>query len=75
MATAKFGQLEAFNPHTDSVTAHIHLFFAANDIPEKKAVAVYLSTFGGKTYELLRTLTAPNPPVTLKLSELTEATL
>ena len=72
---ATYGQLQAFNPDTDSVTAYIervHLFFAANDIPDKKLVPVFLSTIGGKTYELLRNLVNPNPPETLKLSELTE---
>ena len=64
---ATFRQLQAFNPDTDtdSVTAYIervHLFFAANEIPDKKTVAVFLSTIGGKTYELLRNLVSPNPP-------------
>ena len=74
MATAKFSQLDAFNPDSDSVTAYIervHLFFTANDIPDKKTVPVFLSTIGGKTYELLRNLVAPTPPETLKLSKLT----
>ena len=72
---AIFGQLQAFNPDTDSVTAYIerdHLFFAANEIPDKKTVAVFLSTIGGKTYELLRNLVSPKPPESLKLSELTD---
>jgi hypothetical protein len=34
-------------------------------------VPVFLSTIGGKTYELLRNLVAPTPPETLKLSKLT----
>ena len=72
---ATFGQLQAFNPDTDSVTAYIervHLFFAANEIPDKKTVAVFLSTIEGKTYELLRNLVSPSPPESLKLSELTD---
>ena len=72
---AIFGQLQAFNPDTDSVTAYIervHLFFAANEIPDKKTVAVFLSTIGGKTYELLRNLVSPKPPESLRLSELTD---
>ena len=72
---AKFGQLESFNPDTDSVSAYIervHLFFGANDIPDKKAVAVFLSTIGAKTYELLRNLLSPTPLEALKLDELTE---
>ena len=72
---AKFGQLESFNPDTDSVSAcieRVHLFFAANDIPDKKAVAVFLSTIGAKTYELLRNLLSPTPLESLKLDELTE---
>ena len=64
MATV-YGQLQAFNPDSDSVAAYIervHLFFAANDIPDKKMVPVFLSTVGGKTYELLRNLVSPKPP-------------
>ena len=72
---ATFGQLQVFNPDTDSVTAYIervHLFFAANEIPDKKTVAVFHSTIGGKTYELLRNLVSPKPPESLKLLELTD---
>ena len=71
---ATFGQLQAFNPDTDSITAYIervHLFLAANEIPDKKTVAVFLSTIVGKMYELLRNLVSPKPPESLKLSELT----
>ena len=74
MATV-YGQLQAFNPDSDSVAAYIervHLFFAANDIPDKKMVPVFLSTVGGKTYELLRNLVSPKPPQSFKLSELTD---
>ena len=75
MATAKFGQLEAFDPDSDTVTVYIecvHLFFAAHNIPDKKAVPVFLSTIGGKTYELHRNLVYPDSPETLKLTELTD---
>ena len=71
MATI-YGQLQPFNPDSDSVAAYIervHLFFAANDIPDKK---MFLSTVGGKIYELLRNLVSPKSPETLKLSELTD---
>ena len=40
MATA-YGKLDAFNTYSDSVSAYterVHLYFAVNDIPEKKAV-------------------------------------
>lgn len=75
MATPTLGQLQPFNSDTDSITAYIervHLFFAANDIPDKKKVPVFLSTIGGSTYELLRNLVSPELPESLKLSELTE---
>jgi len=71
-----YGLLEAFNPDTDYVRAYIeraHLFFEANDIKDEKKVAVFLSTIGGKTYELLRNLVSPVRPETLKLDELTGA--
>ena len=72
--TTVLGQLDAFNPESDSVTVYIervHLFFTANNIPDKKTVPVFLSTSGWKSYEHLRNFIAPTPPETLKLSELT----
>ena len=70
MATAKFSQLDTFNPDVDYVTAFIervHLLFAANNIPNKKAVAVFLSTIGGKTSTLLQNFISPEHPETLKV--------
>ena len=53
------------------IIERVHLFFTANDIPDKKTVPVFLSTIEGKTYELLQNLVALTPPETLKLAELT----
>jgi hypothetical protein len=37
-------------------------YFEVNDIAEDKKVPALLTLLGGKTYTLLRNLTAPNKP-------------
>ena len=69
-----FGNPQPFNPDSDSATACVErarLFFAANDVPKAKQVAVFLSIIGGRTYELLRNLVFPDLPETLALAALT----
>ena len=53
----------------------VHLFFAANQIPDKKTVAVFLRTIGGKTYELLRVPEPPRVPQAIRAYGHFEATL
>ena len=62
MGTRNFGQLEEFNPRTDSFQAYVertNLYFEANGISEEKQLPVFLNPIGGKTYGLLRNLLAP----------------
>ena len=76
MARAAFGQLQEFQPDSESVTAYIEratLFFAANDVPEEKQVPVLLSAIGVKTYSLLRNLVAPARPQDKTFEQLVEA--
>ena len=59
------GQLPEFNSQTDSFKSYVeraHLFFEANSIADEKKLAVFLSSVGGKTYDLLRNLEAPAQP-------------
>ena len=45
-------------------------FFLANDVPNAKKAAVFLSAIGARVYELLRNLLAPDPPKNKKFAEL-----
>ena len=60
---ATYGQLQEYKPESENITAYLEraeVFFRANDIAEDKQVPVFLSVVGGKTYSLLRDLTAPD---------------
>ena len=62
---AAIGRLDEFNPVSDSVTAFVEraqLFMEANNVPDDKQVALFLSALGGKTYSLLRILLMPTLP-------------
>ena len=72
MGSRNFGQLEEFNPRTDSWQAYVeraNLYFQANGISEEKQLPVFLSSIGGKTYGLLRNLMAPTLPKDKPLDE------
>ena len=59
------GQFPEFNSQTDSFKSYVErakFFFEANSIAEGKQLAVFLSSIGGKTYDLLRSLVAPDQP-------------
>ena len=45
-------------------------FFLANNVPNAKKTAVFLSAIGARAYELLRNLLAPDPPKNKKFAEL-----
>ena len=60
-----FGQLEAFDPESDSVEAYLErvdLFFASNDIGPDKQITVFLTVVGSRSYALIKNLTAPTLP-------------
>ena len=72
---ARFGKLDEFKVGSESIRTYIEqveLFFEANEIPERKRVAVFLSVVGSTTYALLRDLLAPTKPQEKALSELFE---
>ena len=73
---ATFGRLEEFNPRKETISSYlerIELYFLANEIAEKKQVAVFLSVIGGQMYSLLRNLLAPAKPHEQNLQKLLEA--
>ena len=65
MGSKGFGELAEYNPRTDTIWAYVEramLFFKANSISEDKQLPVFLSSIGGKNYELLRNLMVPELP-------------
>ena len=63
------GQLPEFNSQTDSFKSYVeraNLFFDANSIAEGKQLAVFLSS----TYDLLRSLVAPDQPKDKSLADI-----
>ncbi|KAH9379488.1 hypothetical protein HPB48_021721 [Haemaphysalis longicornis] len=58
-------RLEAFDATTSQWPEHherVLLYFAANDVPEDKRKAVFLTSCGAATYSLPRNLLSPNKP-------------
>jgi hypothetical protein len=73
--TALIGNIGPFDANTDqwiSYKERLEQFFAANEVDDAKHVAVLLSVVGAKTYELLRTLTAPEKPAQRTFAQLCE---
>lgn len=65
MADTVFGNLQEFQPDSETITAYLErtkVYFTANDIAAGKRVAVLLSVIGAKTYTLLHSLTSPALP-------------
>lgn len=66
MATnTSIGRLDQLHIGTEDFDCYIERmeqYFIANDVPETKKVAAFLSTMGAKAYELLRNLVAPDSP-------------
>ena len=66
MSTATmFGKTEEFNSEVESFSAYherVECFFVANEIPEKKQVAVLLSIISTKNFSLLRDLLSLEKP-------------
>ena len=59
------GRIEPFEDTVEtwtSYTERLEQYFEVNDIAEDKKVPALLTLLGGKTYTLLRNLTAPNKP-------------
>ena len=66
------GQYNDATEHRSSYKERLEQFIAANDIAADKRVAVMLSVVGSKTYELLRTMTAPTKPADKTFAQLCE---
>ena len=75
--TALLGQLCAFNPEEETISAYLertNIFFAANKIEEDKhKVTLFLNVIDAKTYELLRDLLSPAALTTQSFNQLTDA--
>ena len=70
------GQLEAFDPATDTVSAYVEraeLFFTVNGIAENKKVPIVLNAVGKQHYQLLSNLFAPSMPASKTLAEIVGA--
>ncbi len=71
---SQYGKITAYRAEEESITAYlerVELYFQANEVDAAKQVPILLSSIGAKTYELLRSLTAPKAPKEKTLKELT----
>ena len=74
---SKIGRLEEIDYTTDDWTTYaerIEHYFKANDVAEDKKKDALLASIGGKTFTLLRSLTAPGKPGDKQYGELVENT-
>ena len=72
---ATHGRLREFDPKAESFASYmerVDIFFEANDTPDDKKVAVFLSTVGARHYDLLREKLAPVLPKSKPLDDLKE---
>ena len=75
MTMAAFGELKQFEPEVEKISSYlerVELYFTANDIPEGRRVAVFLSVIGAKTYSLHRDLVSPASPKDKSLEHLAD---
>ena len=59
---ATISQLEPLRPKEEHISSYlecVQLFFTANDVKPERQVPALLSAIGGKVYNLLRDLLAP----------------
>ena len=73
MATSTVGQIQEFQPGLECISSYmeqLNLYFAANDIADRKRVPVLLSVIGAKIYTLLRNLLAPTLPQDVTFDDL-----
>ena len=74
MAAGIIGSIEPFSDSRENFDAYVErleMYFLVNDIEsEDKRKAALLSLVGAQTYNLLRSLTAPNKPKDRKFDEL-----
>ncbi|XP_028329886.1 uncharacterized protein LOC114480190 [Gouania willdenowi] len=73
--SAFVGHMDTFDSRVEDWTIYVERFeqyCLANDIRDERKVAVLLSLMGAKTYNLLRSLTAPDKPADKTIGEITE---
>ena len=74
-STRMLGSLHEFRPDSENFSTYwerVQILFVANDVPEDKKVLVFLNAMGGATYDLLRSLLAPDSPMTQTLAQIVE---
>ena len=72
---AAVGTISAFQPDSEKIDSYlerIELYFTANNFPDERRVPALLSVIGATTYEILRSLLAPDLPQTKTYGELVE---
>ena len=65
MAASMIGTMEPYDESGEPFASYLErfdLYVAANDIPDDRKKAVFLSIIGAKTYQLLRSLCSPDLP-------------
>ena len=65
------GSLHEFRADSEDFSTYmerVDIYFAANDVPEDKKVPVFLNAVGGTTYGVLRSLLAPESPMSRPLA-------
>ena len=75
---ALLGKLHEFNPDSEELSVYlqrVEIYFVVNDVEEAKKVPVLLNCIGGTTYGLLRSLLAPDSPMSKSYAEIREVTL
>ena len=75
MATVAVEYIEEFRPDLEHITTYLErmeLYFIANDIADAKKAAVLLTCIGGKTYRIVKSLLAPNLPISKSFPDLKE---
>ena len=68
----KIGQFDSTTDQWSSYKERLEKFIVANDVADEKHVPVLLSVIGGRTYELLRSLTSPERPAQKTFAQLCE---
>ena len=72
-ANIGIGRLDELHIGTDDFNCyveHMEQYFIANDVPEGKKVAAFLSAMGAKAYELLWNLVPPDAPKDKRFNDL-----
>ena len=62
---AAVGSVTAFRPESENIASYlerVELYFTANNFPAERKVPALLSIIGANTYEVLRSLLAPDLP-------------